>query len=373
MPSRSPSFSTRVVAWQRRHGRTGLPWQGTRDPYRIWVSEIMLQQTQVAAAIPFFERFVARFPDVGTLAGAPVDEVMRLWSGLGYYARARNLHKAARAVVDGHGGRFPLSVDQLVALPGVGRSTAAAIAAFATGERHAILDGNVKRVMARHFGVDGAVDSAPVLAKLWALADSLVPARGVEGYTQGLMDLGATVCTRTSPACGNCPVRATCVALRDARIAELPQRKRSRPVPARAIAMLAVVSRGEVLVEKRPATGIWGGLWSLPEAPEDADPADWVERAFGLAVDAVEPLEPFTHAFTHFTLEVRPWLVTVKGAARAAREPFATWLAIQEAPAAALPAPVKKLIARLPREAPSRGVSARAGSGAGSRGGRRGR
>ncbi|MDH5263240.1 MAG: A/G-specific adenine glycosylase [Betaproteobacteria bacterium] len=351
MPSRSPPFAARVVAWQRRHGRSDLPWQGTRDPYRIWVSEIMLQQTQVATAIPYFERFMARFPDVAALAAAREDDVMRLWSGLGYYARARNLHRAARVVAGSHAGRFPLRVEEVEALPGIGRSTAAAIVAFATGERHAILDGNVKRVMARHFGVGGAADSAPVLSKLWALAESLVPATGVERYTQGLMDLGATLCTRASPACARCPVRATCVALRDGRIAELPGRKAPRPVPSRAIAMLAVVSRGRVLVEKRPSPGIWGGLWSLPEAPVDADPAGWVGTAYGLRVDGVDALEPFAHAFTHFTLAVTPWRVRVKGAAAREGGRPSSWLALRDAPGAALPAPVKKLLARLARGA----------------------
>ena len=349
MPPGSRPFAARIVSWQRRHGRSDLPWQGTRDAYRIWVSEIMLQQTQVATVIPFYERFIARFPDVAALAAAPVDEVMRLWSGLGYYARARNLHRAAQAVVDAHRGRFPLSVDELLALPGVGRSTAAAIVALATGRRHAILDGNVKRVLARHFGIGGPVDSAAVLAKLWSLAESQVPARSVERYTQGLMDLGATVCLRASPACDRCPVRATCIALRDGRVAELPGRKARRTSPERRIAMLVIVSRGEVLVEKRPSPGIWGGLWSLPEAPADADPAAWAAQTLGLRVEGVDALEPFTHAFTHFTLGVTPWLVRVTGALPEAREPFATWLALQEAPAAALPAPVKRLIARLSR------------------------
>ena len=373
MPPSNSSFAARVVAWQRRHGRSDLPWQGTRDPYRIWVSEIMLQQTQVSTVIPYYERFVARFPDAAALAAASEDEVMRLWSGLGYYARARNLHRAARAIVSAHGGCFPLLMRDVLDLPGVGRSTAAAVVAFATGAPHAILDGNVKRVFARHFGVAGPVDSAAIAAKLWALAESLVPAKGVEGYTQGLMDLGATVCTRTKPACAKCPVRGSCVALRDGRVAELPGRKPSRPVPARRVAMLVVVSRGEVLVEKRPPSGIWGGLWSLPEVPADADPAAWAAKTLGLRVAGLDALEPFTHAFTHFTLGVTPWLVRLKGAAPAAGEAFTMWLALQEADAAALPAPVKKLLARLPREAPSREGSARAGSGAGSRGGRRGR
>jgi len=333
----------------------------------------MLQQTQVATVIPYFERFIARFPDVSALAAASADEVMRLWSGLGYYARARNLHRAARAVVELHAGRFPRSAQDIEALPGIGRSTAAAIMAFAAGEPRAILDGNVKRVIARHFGIGGAVDSPAVLARLWAIAESLVPGKGVERYTQGLMDLGATLCARSRPDCPRCPVRETCAALRDGRIAQLPGRKVARPAQVRMVAMLVVVSQGEVLVEKRPPSGIWGGLWSLPEAPADADPAAWVAKAFDIRAGSVEALAPFTHAFTHFTLRVTPWLLWTRRRGKSAAQAQAMWLALQEAQAAALPAPVKRLLERLPREAPSRGDSARAGPGAGSQGGRRDR
>jgi A/G-specific adenine glycosylase len=333
----------------------------------------MLQQTQVATVIPYYERFLARFPDIAALASSDVEEVLRLWSGLGYYARGRNLHRAARAIVERHAGRFPLDVDEAQALPGIGRSTAAAIVAFATGQRHAILDGNVKRVLARCFGVAGAADSVPVRSALWALSESLVPARGVEAYTQGLMDLGATVCTRTRPACEACPLAAECVARREGATDRLPGRKSSRPARQREVAMLVIVSRGEVLVEKRPAAGIWGGLWSLPEVPAGDDAAKRVRREYGLRVEAVEELEPFRHAFTHFTLAVKPWLVRVKGGLAPAREPFATWLALQEAPGAALPAPVKRLLARLPGATPGRRAPARAGSGAGSTAARRGR
>lgn len=372
MPARTPSFASRIVAWQRRHGRHDLPWQGTRDPYRIWVSEIMLQQTQVATAAPYFERFIARFPDVATLARASSDDVMRLWSGLGYYARARNLHRAAQAVVERHEGRVPLSLEGLVALPGVGRSTAAAIVSLSTGRPHAILDANVKRVLARQFGVEGAVDAAPVLKRLWDLADSLVPGRAVEPYTQGLMDLGATVCARAKPACAACPVRGTCVAFREGRIDSLPGRKAARASPERRIAMFAIVSRGAVLVRKRPPSGIWGGLWSLPEAPHDAEPQAWVEKQFGLRVDAVAALVPFTHVFTHFRLDITPWLVRVARGPKRAAFPEAAWLPLAQVRDAALPAPVKKLLARaLPAATPR--DCARAGTGAGPRGERPGR
>ncbi|MGE0356797.1 MAG: A/G-specific adenine glycosylase [Burkholderiales bacterium] len=373
MPPRSPTFAARVSAWQRRHGRHGLPWQGTRDAYRIWVSEIMLQQTQVATVVPYYERFLARFPDVGALAGAPVEEVMRLWSGLGYYARARNLHRAAQAVASRDGGRFPREAAAIAALPGIGRSTAGAIEALSTGAPRAILDGNVKRVLARHFGIAGPVDSAPVLAALWDLAESLVPERGVVPYTQGLMDLGATVCTRSRPDCGRCPVRKSCVARREDRIGELPGRKAPRAPSRREVAMLVVVYRGEVLVEPRPPKGIWGGLWSLPEAPAGTDPAPWVERLTGLRVERVEALPGFAHAFTHFTLGVTPWLVRVRGARSRKAPAPAAWLALSRVADAALPAPVKKLLGRLPPGVAIPPASARAGSGAGSRSARRGR
>jgi A/G-specific adenine glycosylase len=346
-PPPVPSFSSRIVTWQRKHGRNDLPWQGTRDAYRIWVSEIMLQQTQVAAVIPYYERFMARFPDIAALAEANDDEVMRHWSGLGYYARARNLLAAARAVVQRHDGRFPQRFDDLVALPGIGRSTASAIAAFAAGERRAILDGNVKRVLARHHGIDGVVGTRAVEDRLWALAESLLPRRGIEAYTQGLMDLGATVCTRTQPQCPRCPVGESCVALREERIAELPGRRKAKAVPLRRTVMLVIVEKGEVLLDKRPAKGIWGGLWSLPEVPEGSDVASWCAAALGIAPSRVEALPPFTHGFTHFKLEVAPWRVEVKRRGAMAGEGARMWLALAETGDAALPAPVKKLLATL--------------------------
>lgn len=347
MPPRLPTFAARIVAWQRRHGRRGLPWQATRDPYAIWLSEVMLQQTQVATVVPYFERFLSRFPDIAALAAAPPDEVMRLWSGLGYYARARNLHRAAREVVERHGGHFPRTAAGIATLPGVGRSTAAAIAAFAHGEAAAILDGNVKRVLARHFGVEPAGGAASIESRLWKLAQSLVPPRGVERYTQGLMDLGATTCTRSRPDCGRCPVRPSCAAFRDGKAGEPLRRATAKRAPARPLAMLVIVAKGDVLVEKRPPAGIWGGLWSLPEAPSDADPSAAVAERFGLRVREVRSLAPFTHAFTHFSLRVTPWLVRVGGGGKTLAQAPVTWLSLQEAGEAALPAPVKRLLAGL--------------------------
>jgi A/G-specific adenine glycosylase len=338
-------FAQRVVAWQRTHGRHGLPWQGTRDAYRIWLSEVMLQQTQVATVIPYYERFLARFPTVAGLAAAGEDEVLALWSGLGYYARARNLHRAALAVVERHGGVFPTRFEELAALPGVGRSTAGAIAAFAGGERRAILDGNVRRVLARHAGIGGDPSSASVLAALWSEAEARLPARGIEAYTQGMMDLGADVCLARDPHCLLCPVAADCVARREDRIAELPGRKRRSSRPRRRIAMLVVLSRGEVLLEKRPSRGLWGGLWSLPEADATAEPAAALARDWGIEAAGVEPLEPFEHAFTHFTLEVTPWRIQARGTRRLAEGRPAAWLALDDLKGAALPSPVRRLLA----------------------------
>ena len=313
-------FADKLIAWQRRHGRHDLPWQGTRDPYRIWLSEVMLQQTQVSAVIPYYQRFLARFPDVHALAQASEEEVLELWSGLGYYARGRNLHRAAREIA-AHG--FPRTAAAIAKLPGVGRSTAAAIAAFAYGERAAILDGNVKRVLARAFGLtdEGA---------LWEQAERLLPKRGVERYTQALMDLGATLCTRGAPRCARCPVARNCIARREGRIAELPPPRKRRELPQREVTWLVLRHDGAVLVERRPSPGIWGGLWCFPELR-------------GAAPVRATRLAPIEHGFTHFRLRIRPLLHDVRRApARQGR-----WLRLEEAERAALPAPVKTLLARL--------------------------
>jgi A/G-specific adenine glycosylase len=250
-------FATRLIAWQRTHGRHDLPWQGTRDPYRIWVSEIMLQQTQVTTVLPYYGPFLAAFPDVSALAAAPIDRVLELWSGLGYYRRAHHLHAAARKVVAQHGGRFPRDAETIATLPGIGRSTAAAIAAFAFGERAAILEGNVKRVLARHRGIKGFPGTPKVEAELWKIAEALLPKRGIETYTQALMDLGATICTRAMPRCNECPVAADCTARNDDRVTELPSPRPAKSRPSRAVRMLLMEHAGAILLEKRPDAGIW--------------------------------------------------------------------------------------------------------------------
>jgi A/G-specific adenine glycosylase len=307
----------------------------------------MLQQTQVATVIPYYERFLARFPTARALARASEDEVLALWSGLGYYARGRNLLAAARVVADRHAGRFPDSFDALVDLPGIGRSTAGAIASIASGERRAILDGNARRVLARHAGVDGDPAGASTQRILWAIAEERLPARDVGVYTQAMMDLGAQVCTARKPACAACPVASDCVARIEDRIAELPGRRRRAATKRRRIAMLVAVSGSEVLLEKRAPTGIWGGMWSLPEADADADPVRALKTGWGLAAPRAQALPAFEHAFTHFTLEVTPWLLRPRASAARAAERSAIWLPLSELAGAALPSPIRRLLHEL--------------------------
>jgi A/G-specific adenine glycosylase len=322
-----------------------LPWQHTRDAYRIWLSEVMLQQTQVATVLPYFARFVAAFPTVEALASASLGRVLELWRGLGYYRRAHHLHAAARAVVARHAGRFPADAATLATLPGIGRSTAAAIAAFASGERAAILDGNVKRVLARHHGIDGWPGEARVQAMLWCEAEARLPRDADIGpYTQGMMDLGATICTRARPRCDACPVRDDCIARRDGRIRELPAPRSRRPLPQRVIAVLLLERGDRILLEQRPALGIWGGLWSLPEMPLEANVADHVALRFGLAAEPAGELPAIEHAFTHFRLTLHPLRVPVTGGPVALCAPGAEWFAHDEALRRGLPAPIRRLL-----------------------------
>ncbi|MEW5788053.1 MAG: A/G-specific adenine glycosylase [Pseudomonadota bacterium] len=338
-----PDFAPRLIAWQQRHGRHDLPWQASREPYAVWLSEIMLQQTQVDTVIPYYRRFLARFPDLAALAEGTEDEVLALWSGLGYYSRARNLHAAARRIRDQHGGRFPQDMAAIQALPGIGRSTAAAVAAFAFGQRQAILDGNVKRVLARVFAVEGWPGDKAVENRLWSLAESLVPEAGIQAYTQGLMDLGATLCTRGRPRCEACPFQDDCLANRQGRQKELPGARPRKAVPERAVAMLVLRRAGEVLLEKRPGSGIWGGLWSLPECPEGADPVQ-AARALGYQIQGeAGELPGFTHTFTHFRLFIRPWSLPVL-APPVLEQPGRVWLALDDLEGAALPTPVRRIL-----------------------------
>jgi len=342
-----PDFAACLLAWHKRHGRHGLPWQGTRDAYRIWVAEIMLQQTQVATVIPYYRRFLERFPDIAALACAQQDEVLRLWSGLGYYSRARNLQRAAQVVADRHRGVFPRALEQIEALPGVGRSTAAAIAAFAYGTRAAILDGNVKRVLARHFAVAGFPGEKRVENRLWQLAEAQLPPRAVGRYTQAMMDLGATLCTRAKPACAECPLAQSCAALASGRVRDFPAPRPTKLVPARATHMLLLVRGGDLLLEKRPPFGIWGGLWSLPEIADGDKVRAHCLSHYGCSIAAPRALAPLAHGFTHFKLTIQPLLCRVEKLTPAAHAPGQIWLSLEQAHGAAIPVPVRKLIARL--------------------------
>lgn len=325
-------FADRLLAWHREHGRHDLPWQLSRDPYRIWVAEIMLQQTQVATVIPFFERFMDAFPSVAALANAELDEVLHGWAGLGYYARARNLHAAAMHIRDEHGGRFPDTFDAVAALPGIGRSTAGAILASAFNERHPILDGNCKRVYARHAGIEGWSGATAVARELWAHADAVTPAGDARDYTQAIMDLGATVCTRANPHCDRCPVAVDCVALCDGRIRELPTPRPRRVRPLRAASLLIVRNRaGEILLERRPSKGVWGGLWCLP----------WVN---GDGPRSARALPPVRHAFTHFELEITPWTLEADALESNDENASRVWADRARRATLGLPAPVSRLL-----------------------------
>ncbi|MEW5892871.1 MAG: A/G-specific adenine glycosylase [Pseudomonadota bacterium] len=340
------TFATRLIAWQRARGRHDLPWQHSPDPYRIWLSEIMLQQTQVETVIPYYRRFLARLPDIQALASAGEDTVLALWSGLGYYSRARNLHKAAKIIVQDFGGVFPRQFERIMDLPGIGRSTAAAIAAFAYGERRAILDGNVKRVFCRVFGVEGWPGEPSVAKRLWALAESLLPEHDIASYTQGLMDLGATLCRRGRPDCAACPCADACVARRQGRQAELPTPRPRKALPERHTTMLLCLHAGEILLEKRPPSGIWGGLWSLPECPAEADAARCA-NGLGLQAQILAPLPRLTHTFSHFRLHIRPQPLWVEQRPSRLEAPGRLWLPLAEVREAALPSPVRRLIEQL--------------------------
>jgi A/G-specific adenine glycosylase len=355
---RDPGFSEAVIAWQRQHGRHALPWQNTRDAYLVWLSEIMLQQTQVAAVLEYYARFLVRFPTLRDLAAAPVEDVMAQWSGLGYYTRARNLHRCAQRVVAEYDGVFPSDPALLADLPGIGRSTAAAIAAFSNGVRAAIMDGNVKRVFALVFGIAAYPGEKRVEEDLWRRAEALLPdGDGIEAYTQGLMDLGATLCTRSRPDCPRCPLNDRCVALATNRVDELPVRKPKKASPVKQASLLVIVEAGQVLLEQRPASGIWGGLLSLPELDghaaiedEDAEAEAFDHDALLLAagkfgdVDTQEKLLPLVHVFTHYKLLITPYRITLSSRRHLVGESPHVWLDFDQLADAALPAPVKKLL-----------------------------
>ena len=340
-------FANRLIAWQKIHGRHDLPWQNTTDPYAIWVSEIMLQQTQVAAVIGYYSKFMQRFPTIASLANATQDEVLQHWSGLGYYSRARNLHNAAVTIMDDHGGQFPQDFATIQTLSGIGRSTAAAIASFAFNQVQTILDGNVKRVLARHFLIEGWTSGPKVESALWQLAESLLPEQSMVAYTQGLMDLGATLCTRSKPQCGICPLNASCKALAQQRVKDLPTPKPSKTIPEKTITMLILQHGDEILLEKRPSSGIWGGLWSFPEVESSADNADIEATAltkFGVIAETDTTLPSLSHVFTHFKLHIRPQTLQVLKLLPQVNQTAHMWISIEDAIGAAIPTPIRKIL-----------------------------
>ena len=342
-----PAFSRRLLAWHRRHGRRDLPWKQTRDPYPIWVSEIMLQQTQVSTVIPYFERFMTRFPDIRTLAAATLDEVLHHWTGLGYYARARNLQRAAVTIVNAHDGRFPRTFDAVHALPGIGLSTAGAILAFAFGQRHVILDGNVKRVLARYHAIKGWPGKREIEKRLWVLADQHTPRTRVRNYTQAIMDLGATVCRRANPDCVSCPVNHGCRARALDSPSAYPTPAPRRRLPIRGTAMLIIRDRrGRVLLQRRPPAGLWGGLWGFPECGSD-DVRAWCRETLGLEVKLEAALPPLRHSFSHFHLDITPITVRALGAGKAMEHPQSLWYNPRQPDARGFAAPVKRLLEAL--------------------------
>ena len=343
----NPLLPDALLPWFDAHGRHDLPWQHPRTPYRVWLSEVMLQQTQVATVIPYFLRFVQRFEDIASLATAPADALMAHWAGLGYYARARNLQAAARRCVEQHDGQLPRELEALIALPGIGRSTAAAVLSQAWGDRHAILDGNVKRVLARVHGIEGHPGLPAVERQLWAIAEAqlaAVPAGRMADWTQAQMDFGATLCTRAKPACALCPLQQQCIARRDGRTAELPTRKARKSLPEReAHALLIDDGHGRYALLRRPDQGIWAGLWTLPQADTHAGLAHWADNALDLELDAAQALPTIVHTFSHYRLHLHLHRLRCKGH-RGVGENAPGWFDHSQLAELGLPAPIRKLI-----------------------------
>lgn len=345
-------ISKRLLAWYDQHGRHNLPWQSkeqsglkTDGVYKVWLSEIMLQQTQVVTVIPYFERFVGCFPTIEALAAASQDEVLHNWTGLGYYARARNLHKAAQIITSEHHGHFPDDFDAVLALPGIGRSTAGAILAQAFGQRHAILDGNVKRVLARLHCVEGWPGNKQVENQLWEYAEAYTPQQRLADYTQAIMDLGATLCKRGKPDCAHCPLQAQCQAYTKGRQADFPTRKLKKTLPVKSTQMLMLFQQQTCLLEQRPPTGIWGSLWSFPECPTGQNPAQFAKTQFNLKLENCIRLPTLRHTFSHFHLDIEPVLAQVSQLADRVMDSEAlVWYNTHSPDNRGLPAPVVKLL-----------------------------
>lgn len=347
--SREEAFvADALIDWHGRQGRHDLPWQRDRTPYRVWVSEIMLQQTQVGTVMPYFERFMKRFPGIHALAEAPIDDVLHIWAGLGYYARARNLHRAAMRIRDEFNGEFPTAFEDIASLPGIGRSTAGAILALSRGKRYPILDGNVKRVLSRFFGVEGDLAERENLERLWQLAGDCTPHHRVDVYTQAIMDLGATICTRRKPLCDYCPLADRCYARYTGRQHEIPAARRARERHTRRTVMLVAMSEdGAVLLERRPESGVWGGLWCLPEFTTDSEARSYAEQRLRDVQMESQSLGTLEHAFTHFDLVVAPLLARCGGSAGVMDALDTVWYNPREPAAIGLPAPIKTLLDRI--------------------------
>ncbi|HEY9135827.1 MAG TPA: A/G-specific adenine glycosylase [Pseudomonadales bacterium] len=350
------NFSQQVLDWYQLHGRKDLPWQHDPNPYRVWVSEIMLQQTQVNTVIPYFKRFTDTFADVTQLANAPLDDVLALWTGLGYYARARNLHKAATLIRDQYHSVFPETVDKLVALPGIGRSTAGAILSLSLNKAAPILDGNVKRVLARTHCIEGWTGQSSTLKTLWGLAEHYTPAAQAKAYNQAMMDLGATVCSRSRPDCGHCPLANNCQAQSSNSQSKFPQPKPKKSRPEKVVALLMVINEnGEILLEKRPPAGIWGGLWSLPECPVNEAPDGFCQQKLQVNATKLEQWDSFHHDFSHYRLHISPVKIMAQTStsgilsktSNVAENTSTRWFKASEFDLLGLAAPVQKLLRKL--------------------------
>lgn len=352
----STNFSQQLLHWFDQHGRKDLPWQKNITPYRVWVSEIMLQQTQVTTVIPYYEKFMQRFPDVESLANASQDDVLHHWSGLGYYARARNLHQCAQILVKEFNSDFPDSIEDIIALPGIGRSTAGAIQALARNQRHPILDGNVKRVLTRLYAIEGWPGIKKVENKLWQIADQHTPHECISDYTQAIMDLGATVCTRSKPRCHECPVTNLCTAHKEGKETTFPESKPKKTLPIRKTALLVLTNKkGEVLLEKRPPSGIWGGLWSLPEwdgkSLDNKQLNNWCHDNLGFKLDHIEYKSGFRHTFSHYHLDITPVFGQVKNTGSLRVEDKETvWYNVHQPDARGLATPVTRVLNEFKQE-----------------------
>ena len=341
-------FSQQLLHWFHNNGRRDLPWQRDPSPYRVWISEIMLQQTQVTIVIPYYQRFMMRFPNIESLAHAHIDDVLHLWAGLGYYARGRNLHRAAKIICMQHNGSMPEDISLLINLPGIGRSTAGAILALACDQRHPILDGNVKRILTRYHGIPGWPGKAKVMQQLWEVADQHTPDENIANYTQAIMDLGATVCIRRNPRCEVCPINNGCFARQQHKQSEFPYSKPSKSLPVRrAVFLMIQNSKGKILLIKRPPCGIWGGLWAFPECAPDVDIREWVRENLDYSIDKIHTKPIIRHTFSHFHLDIIPVYIPLSGNKGQVRDESSTWYQTGTDQVVGVPKPVKRLVEEL--------------------------